>query len=147
MSKKKGLNMEKVNKVMESVEEVMNTEVKKVVVDEKINEEVAQDDKEIIGNEIFKEEIENNKMVESLNYNIKKAIFLSKGYGKRGITGKQFKSIVEGYKKSTGLDMTEERVNYLKTITDVQAGQVIMVINKFNRYMRLQQAISPVTNA
>ena len=33
MSKKKGLNMEKVNKVMESVEEVMNTEVKKVVVD------------------------------------------------------------------------------------------------------------------
>ena len=147
MSKKKGLNMEKVNKVMESVEEVMNTEVKEVVVDEKINEEVAQDDKEIIGSEIFKEEIENNKMVESLNYNIKKAIFLSKGYGKHGITGKQFKSIVEGYKKSTGLDMTEERVNYLKTITDVQAGQVIMVINKFNRYMRLQQAISPVTNA
>lgn len=147
MSKKKGLNMEKVNKVMEGVEEVMNTEVKEVVVDEKINEEVAQDDKEIIGNEIFEEEMENNKMIESLNYNIKKAIFLSKGYGKRGITGKQFKSIVEGYKKSTGLDMTEERVNYLKTITDVQAGQIIMVINKFNRYIKLQQEVSHVTNA
>ena len=147
MSKKKGLNMEKVNKVMEGVEEVMNTEVKEVIVDEKINEEVAQDDKEIIGNEIFEEEMENNKMIESLNYNIKKAIFLSKGYGKRGITGKQFKSIVEGYKKSTGIDMSEERINYLKTITDVQAGQVIMVINKFNRYMKLQQTISPVTNA
>ena len=86
-------------------------------------------------------------MLNNLHYNIKKAIYISKGYSKRGINGKQLKSIQDSYFYATGCELSEERVNYLKTITDKQAEQVIIVLNKFHRYLRLQQSTSPVTNA
>ena len=97
--------------------------------------------------ETSKEEREKEIMLDNLHYNIKKAIYISKGYGKRGINGKQLKSIQDSYFYATGCELSEERVNYLKTITDKQAEQVIIVLNKFHRYLRLQQSTSPVTNA
>ena len=111
-----------------------------------MKEQATQDMKEVQSREIFEEESENKKMIDNLNYNIKKAIYISKGYGSRGINGKQLKSIQNSYLLATGCELSEERVNYLKTITDVQAKQVIIVLNKFHRYMRLQQTVSPATN-
>lgn len=149
MSKKRGLNVDKVKEMLdnEEIKDVLNN--KEEVIDMNntdMKEQATQDMKEVQSREIFEEESENKKMIDNLNYNIKKAIYISKGYGSRGINGKQLKSIQNSYLLATGCELSEERVNYLKTITDVQAKQVIIVLNKFHRYMRLQQTVSPATN-
>ena len=170
MSKKKGLNVSKVEEILdnevvkdilnkkEEVEDMNNTEVKEQEIQDmkeevkdmnntEMREQEIQDMKEVQAREIFEEEREKEIMLNNLHYNIKKAIYISKGYGKRGINGKQLKSIQDSYFYATGCELSEERVNYLKTITDKQAEQVIIVLNKFHRYLRLQQSTSPVTNA
>ena len=170
MSKKKGLNVSKVEEILdnevvkdilnkkEEVENMNNTKVKEQEVQDmkeeiedmnntEMREQEIQDMKEVQAREIFEEEREKEIMLNNLHYNIKKAIYISKGYGKRGINGKQLKSIQDSYLYATGCELSEERVNYLKTITDKQAEQVIIVLNKFHRYLRLQQSTSPVTNA
>ena len=158
MSKKKGLNVSKVEEILdnevvkdilnkkEEVKDMSNTEVKEQEVQD-MKEEVKDMNNTVIeeGKKVI-EECENMRL-DILHYNIKKAIYISKGYGKRGINGKQLKSIQDSYFYATGCELSEERVNYLKTITDKQAEQVIIVLNKFHRYLRLQQSTSPVTNA
>ena len=162
MSKKKGLNVSKVEEILdnevvkdilnkkEEVEDMNNTEMREQAIQDMketemnnvidMKEAVIEEGKKVI------EECENMRL-DILHYNIKKAIYISKGYGKRGINGKQLKSIQDSYFYATGCELSEERVNYLKTITDKQAEQVIIVLNKFHRYLRLQQNTSPVTNA
>ena len=150
MSKKRGLNVDKVKEMLdnEEIKDVLNNEEEvKDMNNTDMKEQATQDMKEVQSREIFEEESENKKMIDNLNYNIKKAIYISKGYGSRGINGKQLKSIQDSYLYATGCELSEERVNYLKTITDKQAEQVIIVLNKFHRYLRLQQSTSPVTNA
>ena len=173
MSKKKGLNVSKVEEILDNevVKDILN---KKEEVEDMNNiemrEQAIQDMKETeMNNVIDMKETEMNNVIDMkeavieegkkvieecenmrldiLHYNIKKAIYISKGYGKRGINGKQLKSIQDSYFYATGCELSEERVNYLKTITDKQAEQVIIVLNKFHRYLRLQQSTSPVTNA
>ncbi len=159
MSKKKGLNVSKVEEILdnevvkdilnkkEEVENMNNTKVKEQEVQDmkeevedmnntEMREQEIQDMKEVQAREIFEEEREKEIMLNNLHYNIKKAIYISKGYGKRGINGKQLKSIQDSYLYATGC-----------AITDKQAEQVIIVLNKFHRYLRLQQSTSPVTNA
>lgn len=151
MSKKKGLNVSKVEEILdnevvkdilnkkEEVKDMNNTEMREQAIQDMKETEIEEGKKVI-------EECENMRL-DILHYNIKKAIYISKGYGKRGINGKQLKSIQDSYFYATGCELSEERVNYLKTITDKQAEQVIIVLNKFHRYLRLQQSTSPVTNA
>ena len=96
MSKKKGLNLNKVEEILDNevVKDILNKkeEVEDMNNTEMIEKEI-QDMKEVQAREIFEEEREKEIMLNNLHYNIKKAIYISKGYGKRGINGKQLKSI------------------------------------------------------
>ena len=132
---KKGLNTEKVEKVMEGVEEMVEdmNQIKET------KEDLVTDMKEIIENDI--KEIENMKKI-ILNRNIKGAIYASKGLGKRGITGKQYKSILDGYKRIVQEDMSEEQCTYIKSLTDAQGKEVITVINAYARYIRNEQVFN-----
>ena len=82
-------------------------------------------------------EMENQEMT-ILNREIKRALAFNKGKGVRGVTGKQMKAIVEGYKRVVGFDMNDEQIAYMRTITDVQAESVIRTIVAYTNHLRNQ---------
>ena len=81
---------------------------------------------------------EANQEMTILNREIKRALAFNKGKGVRGVTGKQMKAIVEGYKRVIGFDMNDEQMTYIKTITDVQAESVIRTIVAYATYLKNQ---------
>ena len=81
---------------------------------------------------------EANQEMTVLNREIKRALAFNKGKGVRGITGKQMKAIVEGYKRVVGFDMNDEQIAYMRTITDVQAESVIRTIVAYTNHLRNQ---------
>lgn len=151
--RKKGANVKPIEEMVdkektsadsyfEKLEESKNN--KKVVDDMKnvndveIVNEVEREDKEMILDELYGTEVvideEALRQKEIVDSHIKVALYNSKGLGKRGILSKQYKSIVAGYKRELGFDMTDDQQEYLKTITEKQASAVIGVINAYNRY-------------
>ena len=117
-----------------------------------MEEMVKQDVKEVEGVEIAKEELkvkgEEVKMskAEILNANIRGVIIATKDMGKRGLLNGQLKAIINDYKSVTGVELDEERINYIKTLKDEQAKHVIKVIEAYKRYLRLQQNTQLATN-
>ena len=85
---------------------------------------------------------EANQEMIILNREIKRALAFSKGKGVRGITGKQMKAIVEGYKRVIGCDMNDEQIAYMRTITDVQAESVIRTIVAYTNHLRNQARLA-----
>ena len=81
---------------------------------------------------------EANQEMTILNREIKRALAFNKGKGVRGVTGKQMKAIVEGYKRVVGFDMNDEQIAYMRTITDVQAESVIRTIVAYTNHLRNQ---------
>ena len=79
---------------------------------------------------------EANQEMTILNREIKRALAFNKGKGVRGVTGKQMKAIVEGYKRVVGFDMNDEQIAYMRTITDVQAESVIRTIVAYTNHLR-----------
>ena len=79
---------------------------------------------------------EANQEMTILNREIKRALAFNKGKGVRGVTGKQMKAIVEGYKRVVGCDMNDEQIAYMRTITDVQAESVIRTIVAYTNHLR-----------
>ena len=79
---------------------------------------------------------EANQEMTILNREIKRALAFNKGKGVRGVTGKQMKAIVEGYKRVIGFDMNDEQIAYMRTITDVQAESVIRTIVAYTNHLR-----------
>lgn len=51
----------------------------------------------------------------------------------RGITGKQLRAIQDMYKRLTGKEMIPVQVDYLKTISEVQAQRVMITLNVANK--------------
>lgn len=51
----------------------------------------------------------------------------------RGITGKQLRAIQDMYKRLTGREMIPVQVDYLKTISEVQAQRVMITLNVANK--------------
>lgn len=68
-----------------------------------------------------------------LNFNIKGAIHYNKNRSTKGITGKQYKSIIDGYKKATGISMSKDKADYIKKLNHEQAKSIIYTINMFNK--------------
>ena len=85
---------------------------------------------------------EANQEMTVLNREIKRALAFNKGKGVRGITGKQMKAIVEGYKRVVGFDMNEQQITYIRTITDVQAESVIRTIVAYTNHLRNQARLA-----
>ena len=97
--------------------------------------------------EVCKSNLKHTILVNQVNNVIKTKLVESRDIKAIGLNDKQFKAIINLYMTTTEEVMTLKQINYLKTITDKQAEQVIIVLNKFHRYLRLQQSTSPVTNA
>ena len=120
--------------------------------DKEMEEMVKQDVKEVEGVEIAKEELNVKGAVEKmdkvtiLNANIRGVIIATKDMGKRGLLNGQLKAIINDYKSVTGVELDEERINYIKTLKDEQAKHVIKVIEAYKRYLRLQQNTQLATN-
>ena len=85
---------------------------------------------------------EANQEMTVLNREIKRALAFNKGKGVRGVTGKQMKAIVEGYKRVVGCDMNDEQIAYMRTITDVQAESVIRTIVAYTNHLRNQARLA-----
>lgn len=85
---------------------------------------------------------EANQEMTVLNREIKRALAFNKGKGVRGVTGKQMKAIVEGYKRVVGFDMNDEQIAYMRTITDVQAESVIRTIVAYTNHLRNQARLA-----
>lgn len=125
----------------EKLEESKN---KGVVIDMKdvnnveLANEVEREDKEMMLNELYGKEVvideETLRQKEIVDSNIKYAILKSKNVGKRGILAKQYRGIVAGYERELGIAMTEAQTDFLKTITETQAVEVLKVLNAYNRY-------------
>ena len=102
------------------------------------NERIRKEIEEEMRKEI---EMENQEMT-VLNREIKRALAFNKGKGVRGVTGKQMKAIVEGYKRVIGFDMNDEQIAYMRTITDVQAESVIRTIVAYTNHLRNQARLA-----
>ena len=157
MSKKnkKGLNMERVQEVLENaienVEEIEMVEEKLTKEDietlkEEINEkviEVVEEKREELENTV--KEIENmNKII--INREIRKAINAGKDLATKGMNGKQFKAITGGYQEITGEELSENQLNYIKTLNEAQARFIIVTINQYKRHLRTLEMMA-VANA
>ena len=127
----------------ELVKETEEMEIKRIADMEEYFEDLRQIEEEMkarkeIEEEMRKEiEMENQEMT-VLNREIKRALAFNKGKGVRGVTGKQMKAIVEGYKRVVGFDMNDEQIAYMRTITDVQAESVIRTIVAYTNHLRNQ---------
>lgn len=142
---KKGLNMERVQEVLENaVESVEEIEM----VEEKITKEEIQELKEEMNKEEIIEEvkeIENmNKII--INREIRKAINAGKDLATKGMNGKQFKAITGGYSDIVGEELSENQLNYIKTLNEAQARFIIVTINQFKRHLRTLEMMA-VANA
>ena len=112
---------------IESMEEYFE-ELREFEENERIRKEIEEEMRKEI-------EMENQEMT-ILNREIKRALAFNKGKGVRGVTGKQMKAIVEGYKRVIGFDMNDEQIAYMRTITDVQAESVIRTIVAYTNHLR-----------
>ena len=148
MSKKikKGLNMERVQEVLENaVESVEETEM----VEEKITKEEIQELKEEMNEKVIEieevKEMENmNKII--INREIRKAINAGKDLATKGMNGKQFKAISGGYQEIVGEELSENQLNYIKTLNEAQARFIIVTINQYKRHLKTLEMMA-VANA
>lgn len=107
---------------------------------EKFLEKLEKLDEKLKDDEPMVEQIEQqidepivHEKMKILNFNIKGAIHYNKNRSTKGITGKQYKSIIDGYKKATGVDMSKDKADYIKKLNHEQAKSIIYTINMFNK--------------
>ena len=135
MAKKNGLNKEKVNELLSPVGEIIDKlaqEEQQMV--EQIDEQIEQQMVEPPVEQMDEQMVAHQKRIEEirslLDLNIRKAIIYhkdDKNIG--GLNEGQFKAIVDGYRKATGKDLNEERIECIKNINFNQASSVIYSIN------------------
>lgn len=113
-----------VDNVLEKIEHLESKEEATNVAEEINNENVHN---------ILKE---NDNMKRILDMNIKGALNFAKGKSTKGLNGRQYKAITEGYERVISESMNEKQCEYIKTITDAQAIQVIAVINAYQKHLR-----------
>lgn len=96
--------------------------------------------------EEFVEESKKHELSKILNSNIKGAIIYNKDKSTKGVSGEQYKSIIKGYKQALGVDMNEERANYIKKLNYEQAKSIIHTINVFNKKFNSTRVLAEATN-
>lgn len=140
MAKKsnKGLNVEKVEKVLANATEEVSDSQRLL---DKIEKLEKHDEVQAKAEEINAENIQNlleedDNMRKILDMNIRGAIKFAEGKSTKGLNGKQYKAITDSYERVLNTSMNEKQINYIKTITDAQAVQVISVINAYQRYTK-----------
>lgn len=125
-------NAEKFLEKLEKLDEKLkNDEPMVEQIEQQIEEPIVKQTVEQIVKPID-EPIVHEKM-KILNFNIKGAIHYNKNRSTKGITGKQYKSIIDGYKKATGVDMSKDKTDYIKKLNNEQAKSIIYTINMFNK--------------
>ena len=148
---KNGLNKERSKELLESVESVLNEKghitkeeidnLKESKVLDKIEHLEKHEEIQEVAQEINNQNVqnileENDNMKRILDMNIKGALNFAKGKSTKGLNGKQYKAITEGYERVIDEKMSDKQCEYIKTITDAQAIQVIAVINAYQRHLR-----------
>lgn len=144
MEMKRIADMEEYFEQLREFEE--NERIRKEIEEEMMNEMTSVEYTSNLVKEINKyteqKAKEVNQEMTILNREIKRALAFNKGKGVRGITGKQMKAIVEGYKRVVGFDMNDEQIAYMRTITDVQAESVIRTIVAYTNHLRNQARLA-----
>lgn len=80
--------------------------------------------------------------IKILNLNIKGAIYYNKDKSTKGITGKQYKSILDGYRRALGIDMRKDQAEYMKRINFEQAKSIIHTMNMFYKEFNYKRNVS-----
>lgn len=141
-SNKKGLNKDKVDKVMENVGEILAGEVTEPIVEPIVEEIVTPIVEPIVDEVVDNTELHRiHHIMRILNINIKNAIYYNKDKSTKGITGSQLKAITENYKKVTSIEMSDEQVEYMKKINFEQARSIIYTMNKYSEKLRQEKRL------
>lgn len=114
----------------------MQEDMELVTLKEELKEEIKVDETPEVKEEKKMDKVVKSDLVTKLDIGIRNAILAGKNAPSKSVVGKRLLAIQKSYKQLTGVDMTTQQINYLKTCNDTQILNVEYTLNYVRRDIR-----------
>lgn len=114
----------------------MQEDMELVTLKEELKEEIKVDEEPKVKEEKKMDKVVKSDLVTKLDIGIRNAILAGKNAPSKSVVGKRLLAIQKSYKQLTGVDMTTQQINYLKTCNDTQILNVEYTLNYVRRDIR-----------